>query len=66
MRHFAHTSVVASVGPDLIGAVTAYRVPDDPTTLFVWQVAVSDAARGQGLAGRMLQFLVQTIPGVDA
>lgn len=56
--HFAATSIVASEGDDLVGAISAYLLPDDPATLFVWQVAVGDSARGQGLASRMLHELL--------
>jgi L-2,4-diaminobutyric acid acetyltransferase len=34
-------------------------VPARPDTLFIWQVAVGAAARGQGLALRMLQHLLE-------
>ncbi len=56
--HFAGTSVVAERGGDLIGFVSAYRRPDDPEVIFVWQVAVAAAARGQGLASRMLDEIL--------
>ena len=36
----------------------AADLPDDPETLFVWQVAVHADARGHGLAGRMLRGLL--------
>lgn len=53
--HFRHTSVVAEDGEGrLLGAITAYVRPDDPETLFVWQVASHADARGQGLGKRML------------
>jgi L-2,4-diaminobutyric acid acetyltransferase len=32
--------------------------PERPETLFVWQVAVGEKARGQGLAGRMLKEIL--------
>jgi L-2,4-diaminobutyric acid acetyltransferase len=53
-RDFAATSVVATAGGSLIGALTGYRRPDRPDTLFVWQVAVAPEQRGRGLARRML------------
>lgn len=57
-RDFADTSVVATAGRRLLGAITAYRPQGRPDTLFVWQVAVAPAARGQGLARRMLDHLL--------
>lgn len=58
--HFADTCVVAERRPDgsLVGWISAYVLPDDPETLFVWQVAVDPAAQGQGIGKRMLRHLV--------
>jgi L-2,4-diaminobutyric acid acetyltransferase len=58
-HHHARTSVVAEVDGELIGAVTAYIPPTQPDTLFVWQVAVASASRGQQLGQRMLEYLLQ-------
>lgn len=55
---FAQTCVIAEHGEDLLGWVSAYRVPQAPARLFVWQVAVAEAARGKGLAQRMLDELL--------
>lgn len=56
--HFAQTCAVAETNNgELVGFVTAYRLPDNPDILFVWQIAVSDKAQGQGLAFRLLQNL---------
>lgn len=63
-RHFADTCVVAELEGRIVGFVTGYRMPADPSILFVWQVGVSSEARGQGLATRMLQWLVETSEGV--
>lgn len=56
-RDFADTSVVAEVGDESAGFVSGFRRPDQPDTLMVWQVAVSENHRGQGLARRMLDHL---------
>lgn len=53
-EHHAGTSVVAEIGGHLVGFITAYVLPEDPQTLFVWQVGVAAAGRGRGLATRML------------
>lgn len=55
--HFAQTCAVAETNGELVGFVTAYRLPDNPDILFVWQIAVSDKFQGQGLASRLLQNL---------
>jgi L-2,4-diaminobutyric acid acetyltransferase len=56
--HFSTTSVAAELNDEVVGFISGYIQPDKPDTLFVWQVAVGEAARGQGLAGRMLQDLL--------
>lgn len=55
---FAGTCVVAEAGDEIVGWLSAYRPPASPDKLFVWQIAVSAQARGQGLAGRMLDELI--------
>jgi L-2,4-diaminobutyric acid acetyltransferase len=56
--HFSDTSVVVEQSDQLYGAITGYYQPKAPDTLFVWQVAVAQEARGKGLAKRMLCHLV--------
>lgn len=56
--HFADTCVLAELDGDVVGWISAYLVPDKPETLFVWQVAVSNRARGQGLAQQMLKEIL--------
>lgn len=56
--HFAETCVVAELKGEVVGWVSAYVMPNDPQTLFVWQVAVSENARGLGLGGLMLQAII--------
>jgi L-2,4-diaminobutyric acid acetyltransferase len=58
VSHFARTAVVAELGGAVVGSITGYLKPDDPTTLFIWQVAVHEAARGQRLATRMMDAIV--------
>jgi L-2,4-diaminobutyric acid acetyltransferase len=55
--HFADTSIVAKDEEGVAGFVAAYRPPTHPDAIFVWQVGVSERARGQGLAQRMLNEL---------
>lgn len=56
--HFAATCVLAERRGRLIGWISAHRPPSDPRQIFVWQVAVHPTARGDGLAGRMLDELL--------
>jgi L-2,4-diaminobutyric acid acetyltransferase len=55
--HFSQTCAIAELDQRPVGFVTAYRLPNDPSVLFVWQVAVDPSMRGQGLALRLLQNL---------
>ncbi|MFT6863355.1 MAG: L-2,4-diaminobutyric acid acetyltransferase [Akkermansiaceae bacterium] len=55
--HFASTCVCAKEGDELVGFVSGYLLPDYPTTLFIWQVAVSVRCRGRGLAMQMIKEL---------
>ncbi len=56
--HFRDTSVVAAAGDRLVGFISGYLPPTRPGVLFIWQVAVNEAARGRGIAGRMLDDLI--------
>jgi L-2,4-diaminobutyric acid acetyltransferase len=56
--HFSATSVAAELNDDIVGFISGYIQPDQPDTLFIWQVAVGEKARGQGLAGRMLRDIL--------
>ena len=56
--HFANTSVAAIDAEGLVGFISAYVIPERIDTLFVWQVAVAETARGQGLAKNMLWHIL--------
>ncbi|CCO50292.1 L-2,4-diaminobutyric acid acetyltransferase [Vibrio nigripulchritudo SOn1] len=58
--HFRQTCLLARHEGELSGFVSGYRKPDDPNTLFVWQVAVSKTCRGRGLAYKMMERLIAT------
>ncbi|WP_077529857.1 diaminobutyrate acetyltransferase [Vreelandella utahensis] len=57
--HFAETGVAAELDGELVGFISAYIPPTKPDTVFVWQVAVHEKARGTGLGKRMLRFIVE-------
>ncbi|GAD68153.1 MULTISPECIES: diaminobutyrate acetyltransferase [Vibrio] len=57
--HFRRTCVVAEKGGDIGGFVSGYLKPGNDKELFIWQVAVSPRYRGQGLALRMLNQLLE-------
>lgn len=56
--HFADTSVAAVSEDKLVGFISGYILPARPNTLFIWQVAVSEQARGQGLASKMIRHIL--------
>jgi L-2,4-diaminobutyric acid acetyltransferase len=60
--HFAGTSVTAlqtiDTHEEMVGFISAYLVPEREDTLFIWQVAVDERARGTGLAGSMLKHIL--------
>lgn len=55
--HFADTCIIAELEGEIVGWISAFIPPDTPDTLFVWQVAVGEAARGRGVAKKMLTQL---------
>jgi L-2,4-diaminobutyric acid acetyltransferase len=55
--HFAGTCIVAERDGEPRGWISGYRVPGDRDAMFVWQVAVHRAARGEGLGAAMLNAL---------
>lgn len=51
---FADTCVLAEQCEKPVGWVSGYRPPREPSTLFIWQVAVHPDARGLGLGKKMI------------
>lgn len=64
--HFAATCILAERDGALDGWISGYRPPEDPDTLFVWQVAVHERARGSGLGVAMLESLLARAELSDA
>lgn len=56
--HHADTCVVARQHGYIVGFLSAYLLPHDASTLFIWQVAVDASLRGYGVASKMLQQLL--------
>ncbi len=57
--HFQATCVIAEKDQAVCGFASAYLIPDRPDTLFIWQVAVAETARGRGLGKQMIQHILQ-------
>jgi len=58
-KDYPETCAVAEAKGEILGFVTAYLPPGREDTLFIWQIGVSSALRGQGVAGRLLRDLLQ-------
>lgn len=56
--HFYDTCVIAQSGDEVVGFLSAYVKPNEPETLFVWQVVVDSGMRGKGVARMMLSGLL--------
>ena len=59
--HFADTCVVCVQSGDLLGAVLGYRLPQDPATVFVWQIGVARKARQRGIGKAMVHALLDAV-----
>ena len=59
---FGSTCVIAEKEGHIAGFVSAVIKPDQPGTLFVWQIAVDPMERGKGLGKAMLRELL-IVPG---
>jgi diaminobutyrate acetyltransferase len=56
--HFADSCIVVERDGKILGWVSGYRPPTESSSFFIWQVAVAKAARGKGLAQRMIRALL--------
>lgn len=52
--HFADTCAIAQRNGEAVGWISGYRPPREPEVYFLWQVAVHEDARGEGLPKRLL------------
>lgn len=57
-KFFSDTCVVAEHDGQIVGFVSAFRLPANQETLFVWQVVVAESQRGNGLGKALLQELI--------
>lgn len=57
--HFRDSCVIAESQNKIIGFLSAYQIPPRPQSLFVWQIVVDQAFRGQKIAWQMLNSLLQ-------
>ncbi len=60
-KFFDETSVIAESDGQAVGFISGFIQPKKPDTIFIWQVAVDESARGKGLASRMLQDILHKV-----
>ncbi len=58
IEHFRETCVVAEKNGNIVGFLSGHIIPTRPDTLFVWQVAIAESVRGEGLALSLLRHLL--------
>lgn len=59
--HFQESCCVAVYKDEIVGFVSGYMIPQKNEQLFIWQVAVAKALRGQNLAMRMIMYIVDKL-----
>jgi L-2,4-diaminobutyric acid acetyltransferase len=59
--HFQESCCVAVCEDEIVGFVSGYMIPNKDKQLFIWQVAVAKALRGQNLAMRMIMYIVEKL-----
>lgn len=62
--HFADTCALGTVNGKAVAWVSAYIAPSQQDTLFVWQVAVGEQARGLGLGKSLINWIVGQQTGI--
>ncbi|WP_018682485.1 diaminobutyrate acetyltransferase [Actinokineospora enzanensis] len=60
-RDFADTSAIAWRAGRPVGFVIGFVRPTEPETVVVWQIAVDGDQRGLGVAGRLLDHLLDRL-----
>ena len=58
-EHFSGTCSIAVCKEKVIGFVSAYILPEQKNTLFIWQMAVDDEFRGNDLARKLILNIIK-------
>ncbi|WP_158736456.1 diaminobutyrate acetyltransferase [Alteribacillus sp. YIM 98480] len=59
-EYFSNTCMIAENEGEIVGFVSGFRHPEHHDILFVWQVAVAESERGEGLATTLIQKLLKS------
>jgi len=57
-EHFSSTCMVAEQDNRVVAFISSYALPERHDTLFIWQLAVDEHLRGQGVAKRLFRQLL--------
>jgi len=57
--HFSETCVVAEVNGQVAAFLSGYIKPGSPHTFFLWQVAVGEVLRGEGMAKQLINEVLK-------
>jgi len=57
-EHFASTCVIGEQDGHIVAFISSYILPERHDTLFVWQLAVDQDLRGQGVAKKLFRHLL--------
>ncbi len=58
-KFFSDTCIIARFNDQIFGYVSSFFIPQEPETLFIWQVAVAESHKGKGLGKALLKKLLQ-------
>ena len=65
-HYFNETCAIAINEIDqVVGFVSGFQDPKKSDTLFIWQVAISKDARGNGVASKLIHFILQDHPHIQ-
>lgn len=60
-EYFQESSILAVDGEKIVGFITGFIPPNQQDTLFIWQVAVDEQYKGQGLATHLIEQLFERV-----
>ncbi|SDC19742.1 diaminobutyrate acetyltransferase [Pelagirhabdus alkalitolerans] len=60
-QYFKETCVVAKDNQNVLGFITGFIPPENPNTVFVWQISVDPNHSGKGIASKLLKQLVSQV-----
>lgn len=59
--YFQNSSMIATYNEKVIGFISGFIQPENNDTLFIWQIAIDEQYRGNGLANKMIHSLFEKV-----